>query len=249
MERVSAEDYIYVGSWLPLNHKYIDIETANSNSSVVSVEIWFDEEWVDALDEIDGAAVSGASFGQEGIIRWTTDREKGWTSELDSTDVTGLETAPLIYGFYWMRFKFSADFSASTAINYMGHNFANDDELYSYYPDLAQSNLMTAFASGKTNWNEQHFMAADVLIQDLRSKNIIKTADQILDFDLMRKPAIHKVASIIYQAFGKSYAEDRALAHNRYEESIQMAFLNIDVNNNARLDNIERHLRTGFLTR
>ena len=47
---VAAEDKIYIGAELPFNNKYFDVETVNDAASVMSLEIWFSQEWVSAVD-------------------------------------------------------------------------------------------------------------------------------------------------------------------------------------------------------
>lgn len=245
---VAAEDYIYIGSDLPFNHRYLDISTANDQASVISVEIWYANDWHAAVDEIDRTASSGATLATSGILQWTTDKDKGWDIEQESEDVTGL-TGTNIYNMYWIRLSFSADLKNTTTINYVGNKFSNDDELYSFYPDLNQASLRTAFETGKTNWNEQQLMAARILIADLKKRNIIRGGQQILDYELFKEPSIHKVAQIIYGAFGEAYKPNMETAKKAYDDSINIKYFNIDYDNNANLNPDERNLQTGFMRR
>lgn len=245
---VADEDAIYIASDLPFNHRWIEVETENDQAAAPTVAIWFSNEWVSAVDIIDQTASSDVTLAQSGILQWRTDRQKGWDRELDSEDVSGVSKVG-IYDMYWIRLGFSADLAASTAIKYIGHKFATDAVLYTFYPDLNSSNIMTAFASGKTDWKDQHFMAAEDIIQDLRKADIIRGASQILDYEIFEEVAVHKCAEIIYRGMGRAYEADRAKARKEYNESFNMTFYNTDLDGDGNLSDRERRQRSGFVGR
>jgi hypothetical protein len=245
---VNGEDYLYIASDLPFNHRYFKVKTANDESSTLSVDVWFGNEWVSAVDVIDRTESSGKSLATSGVVEWKTDRNKGWEIELDSEDVTGIDKVG-IYNLYWVRLSWSADLKVTTELDYIGHKFSTDDILYSYYPDLNSSSLMSAFESGKTDWNEQHFMASETVIRDLKRKNIIRSESQILNHELFVVPAIHKVAELIYRGLGKSYDENTKAARKYYDESLDLKYFNVDVNRDANLSQRERGIRTGWFRR
>lgn len=246
---VAAEDYIYIASLLPFNHKWIEVGTANDQASVISAQIWWANSWNNALDEMDYTSSSGVALAQSGIFRFQPDRLKGWDRELDADDVTGLDTTVAINDYYWMRLSFSADLNASTAISYIGHKFSDDDDLYSFYPVLNNSAFQSSFASGKTDWNEQAFMAAQTIIRDLRAKSIIFERDQILDYELFNEASIHKTAEIIFGGFGQDYSDDMKMARALYRESLDIKQFNIDKTGDGSLQGVERAISTRFFSR
>jgi len=245
---VAGEDYLYVATDLPFNHKYFDISTVNDQACAVSVDIWFGREWVPAVDVVDRTASAGVSLAKSGIIEWKTNRVKGWDSELDSEDVEGVTKVGL-YNMYWARFSWNADTNASTAFNYLGNRFSSDDVLYSYYPDLANDSVKSAFETGKTTWEEQHFMASEIVIRDLKTRNIIRSTGQILDHDLFVIPTVHKSAELIYKALGRAYDEDRNKAREYYDEALNVKFYRVDQNFDANLSAKEKSRQTGFFRR
>lgn len=248
IEIVALEDYIYIASDMPFNHRWIEVSVPNEEASVISLEIWYSRQWIPAVDLIDQTALEGVTLAQSGIVSWKTDREKGWDRELDSEDVTGVAKSG-IYNMFWSRLKFSADLTATTAIKYIGHKFATDAVLYTYYPDLNNANIRAAFASGKTDWKDQHFIAAEDIIKDMRKLDIIWSASQILDYELFEEIAVHKCAEIIYRGMGRAYAEDRKNARKEYENLSNMTFFNTDLDGDANLSDKERRQRTGFVGR
>lgn len=245
---VAAEDKIYIASLLPFNHKWIEMTVVNDQASVITADIWWGNKWNPALDVLDFTASSGVALAQSGIFRFQTDRLKGWDRELDGFDVTGL-TGVNINDYYWMRMNFSGDLNALTSIKYIGHNFSDDDDLYSYYPDLNNANLQDSFDTGKTDWKEQHFMAAQVIIRDLRTRNIILERDQIIDYELFNEASIHKVAEIVYGAFGEDHRDDMKVARDRYKEAMNLKQYNVDRNRDGRVSEIERCTSTRNFTR
>jgi len=250
---VAADDYLYIASFMPFNHKYLDIGTANDETSTLAVHIWDGTTWAATTDILDGTSVSGDSLAQSGIIRWTTDRlSSGWLRELDSFEVTGLSgtsASKKIYNMYWVRFSWNNNLDVATTINYLGHKFSSDTELYGRYPDLNQAALKTAFLSGKTDWENEAYVAADTIIRDLRKKESLFSADQILDYELFNEASIHKTAEIIFHGLGASYKDLKEAARKEYLDAFELGYLNLDINANATLDVGERSIRTGYFHR
>lgn len=242
------EDYLYIASDLPFNHRYFLVETANDQAATPTIEIWDGSTWNSAVDVIDGTSDGTNSLAQNGIIQWKTDREKTWAREQDSEDVTGVSTVGL-YNMYWVRFSWSASLNASTALQYVGFRFCDDDYLFKRYPDLSKSNILTSFASGKTDWQDQHFLSAERILADLRSSRVMWSPNQILDYEIFEEAAAHKCAEIVYFALGRKYDERRNVTRKRYNEALNLKRFNLDQNRNANLSDAESAIETGFLYR
>lgn len=245
---VAGEDYIYIGSFLPFNHRYVDIGTANTSAAGVQIEIWDGKDFNTAVDVLDQTRVATVPLAQDGYIRWSRDRNKIWSRESDSLDVTGLGNT-YIYDFFWMRLSWSSSLFSSTTIKFIGHKFSKDSQLFSFYPDLNNTTLMGAFVSGKTDWEEQHFIAAEQIIRDLKRKNIIYSGDQLLDYESFLEPSVHKVAELIYAGLGQTYEDKRKAAESKYVLTLDFGYPNVDLDADGRLDTKERVTRVGFLNR
>jgi len=241
-----AGQYLYIASVFPFNTIYVDLNVPNLIAATVRPEIWFGggDGWTDAVDVIDETAGLTAS----GRIQWNTDVNKGWNFEYLSRDVTGLETKS-IYNMYWMRFSWNVNLTGTTALNYIGQKFSDDVMLQSFYPDLLLARVMDAFKTGKTNWNEQHYMAAANIVRDLKKKDIIKSRAQLLDYSLFTDAACHMVAELAYRAFGQPYFEHVKQAREKYTEAMNLKFFNTDINGDGRLDPEERYFKTDFMRR
>jgi hypothetical protein len=249
----AAQDKLFVGSDLPFNHRFFELQVANDVASVASVDVWDGFNWVAAVDVLDQTKDTGGTktMSQNGIISWQTDRSHTWGKHA-STELmlsSGLQTLK-IYEMYWVRFSFSVDLKATFAIKYMGHKFSNDSDLGGYYPDLNRSNVMIAFQAGKTDWSDQHVLAAEEIIRDLRKKNVIWNPNQIFVWDEFADASIHKVAEIVYTAFGKDYESRRESARENYDDALdKVVDVAIDKNEDGKLSEYEKRPNYGRLIR
>ena len=243
---VAADDYIYIGSDLPFNHRYfLAGSTVNANVSAISIDIWDGNEWEPAVDVVDYTSVGGATLAQSGYIRWTVDRNGFFGQEDTTEDITDLATLK-IYDFYWVRLSFSADLTAGTALKYVGFKFAEDDDLALLYPDLNLSATKSAFTSGKTNWNDQHFLAAEEIIRRLRKKHIVWSRNQILDWEQFYEAGIHKAAELIMTPFGDDFEDNRQRAVKKFETAMNLGTFITDRDEDGQIDERERRFYAGL---
>lgn len=245
----AAEDYLFIGSDFPFNHRYVDISTANAAATGLTVALWDDTAWITAIDLIDQTSVAGVSLAQSGIFSFFPDDDKGWyrdDTNNDSATITGL-TGVDIRRLWWARLSFTNDWSGT--LNFIGHKFSDDADLEVLYPDLTRSAVMAQFKSGKTDWKLQHIQAAEDIIKDLKKRNIIKSENQLLNWELFKDAAVHKVAAIAFNAFGKDFFENRDAAQVEFKKEMDRAIYHIDQNKNATLDDTERVAPEGWLFR
>lgn len=241
---VAAQDAFYIGSILPFNHIYIKFSgnNVNANASVLTVSYWDSSEFREVVDLIDETSSGGATFAQSGYITWSTDKDHGWIREdtnYGGNQVDGL-TSLEIYDMYWCKLTFSADLTANTTLSWMGQKFSNDNDLKGEHSDLVRSGFLTAFESGKTDWEEQHIIAAELISDDLIAKGIILEPEQLLCKEDLRRASVKKVAQIIYNSMGSDYTIQRDEAKAEYENRINKLLPKIDSNINGRLDVNER---------
>ncbi len=236
--------YLYIASVLPFNNLYFGLGTLNDVTSLVAVEIWNNGAWIPAVDVID--QTSGLKL--DGRISWNTNPLKGWTKQAESADVTGLVGAT-VYNHYWIRLAWSVSLKATTSIKFIGQKFSEDLTLFSEYPDLNNAQMMRSFKSGKTDWNEQHYMAAERIIDDLMLRNLVKSKSQILDWSIFNEASHHRVASLVYLGMGRPYFDQLLEARKQYAAAMNKQFYNLDLNANASLETFERNASSSFLRR
>lgn len=234
LDVVALQDFIYLGSDLPFNHRHLQVAVPNDLAAVVSeIAIWDGSNWNPAVDIIDMTKVGGKTLSQSGILQWTTDRNKTWAKEYSTENIPALATLK-IYEMYWVRITLSANLKATTALSYVGHKFSTDAQLAGYYPDLNRQAIRTAFSSSaKTTWDDQHILAAEEIVRDLRKMELIQSPAQIVDWEMLQNPAVHKLAEIITTAFGEKFEENLALARKRYSEAMDGLAIRPAIDRNA----------------
>lgn len=245
---IQSADHIYIGTNLPFNHRYFDIKQQNAQAATLTVEIWDGSNWNPVAAVIDDTKnENGIPFAKSGVISWTPDRNKAWSRVASTEDMAALSSLK-IYNRYWARLSWSAAFDSDFALNYVGHRFSRDDDFKVQYPALLRGDLIRAFDESKEDWNIQHVMAAEVIVDELLRDRQILGPDQILDWQVFNRASVHKAAGIIMTAFGKEWDVERAAAEKAYNRAMDRRAFNIDQNNNARLEPAEQ-TTSGLLVR
>lgn len=250
---VATEDFLFLGSELPFNHRWFEVSVVNALASVVSIQIWDGNAWEETVDIIDQTVVAGAALAQSGYISWVTDKDDSWAQE-DTVDrnnvenITGLGDVK-IFDLYWARMKFSADLTPTAALKFMGNKFSDETDLGLFYPDLITDSAKKQFEVTKIDWKDQEFKAAEEIIRYLKSHKVVKSSNQILNWEQFNNASIHKVAEIIFRAYGDDFADNRKVARTDFKEAMDQEIFQIDKNRNARLDDRERFRPVGLLFR
>lgn len=247
MDFVAADDKLYLGSDFAFNHRYFHLEVVNAAASVISaIEIWTGSAWAavaQIFDDTQNAA--GVTMARSGIVGWTPARDVVWAREGSTEDIPELNTLK-IYDKMWVRLTFSANLDAAFKIQYVGHRFSSDRDLPGRYPDLLNPDALNAWESGKTGLEEQHVIAAEELIRDMKRDLDIWSENQILDWQLFQDAACAKVAVICFRAFGRDFVDNLDQAEADYAKARNKKIFNIDRNNNAILRPAEKIASVGF---
>lgn len=249
-EFIAAEDYIYIGSELPFNHRWFEFSVPNTQvGRKISIDLWDADEWVAAVDIVDQTE----GFTKSGIISWMTDKDESWAQDdtvdaNDNEEIIGLGDLK-IFNLYWARIKFDGDLDATTSLKYVGHKFSDETDLAGVYPELATQNARDNFQKNKTDWKEQEFIAAQEIIRELKRSGVVVSGDQILSWEQFIMPSVHKVAEIIWRAYGDDFIDDRQRSHDDFKEAMDQEILHLDRNRNARVDSNERWRPVGRLHR
>lgn len=244
---VAGEDYIYIGSRLPFNSIFFKVVTKNTNPANMYVEVFDGESWDFVNELIDETG----AFSTSGYITFTPDRDSGW--EMEDTagggdSIPGLESLK-IYDKYWMRISFDADLSDEVSLSWIGHLFADDQDLGSEYPDLIKTSVKQSFKANKQNWEEQLVRASEVVIEDLMINRNIMDSSQILDRYDYRSATIQKCAEIIFNAFGDDFVDQKQRAREEYQRRLSIPYKKIDKNANAIEEVSEARNGEGWLSR
>lgn len=256
----TGEDFLFIGSRLPFNHTYFKLNKVNTVDCQMTAQYWNGSEWVNFVemnDETNG-------FKQSGFLTFVPNRDKPWmmsSTNYSGQIVDGLDSIT-IYDLYWIRISFDQTFIGPEILpvtvpsvfddvdmQWIGNIFSNDYDLAGEYPEFVRQSVMTAFASGKTSWEEQHVIAGKVLIDDLIKKSSIDDGSQIIQKSDYTLASVHKVAEIIANAFGDDYIDQKKSSREEYSQRMNKRINRVDTNKNGREDVAERTTTTGWFGR
>lgn len=244
---VAGEDFIYIGSRLPFNSLYFKLNASNTIPAKMKIEVYDGESWEEVNEVIDETE----GFFKSGHVTFTPDRDAGWQHENTNDEgsfVPGLQSVK-IYDQYWMRVSFDVTLDSDCSLLWVGSLFCDDSDIGSEYPDLVKSSVLSAFQSGKTNWEEQRVRASEVLIQDLMINRVIVDSGQMLEKEDYRVACVQKVAEIIFNAFGDDYIDNRQRAREEYQRRLSNPIKRIDHNANGVEEKVESFNSQGWLSR
>ncbi len=244
-------DYLYIGSFFPINHKFFKI-TANVTAASPTVEVFGASSWDPVVDILDYTESSGTSFAQTGILQFTPDRDESWNMVTDTSEeayLTEFQNGPVIYNKYWIRLSFDTP-GVSTDLSYVGSMFANESDVFAEYSHLRSSTLLDMWETGKTDWEEQRVLASEYVVTDLKKRSIIIERSQILDISILQEPCVHKTAAMIFSGLGpKNYESEIENALKRYSNAINLQKFEVDANANGQKDRGEQTITTRRMSR
>ena len=242
---VTAEDALYVASALPFNHFYLKLgSTLNALSCALTVKLYNGSQWVDVVNTIDETSVAGATMAQSGFLTWTPDKEETWSIESDSRDIAEL-SGIAIYDMCWLKIEFSNDIEFD--LSWLGQLFSNDSDLADEFPDITSSNFKASL--GLSTYIAQSKVSADVIIKDLKDKNLIVDGSQVIYRDDLRLASVYKVAEIVFNMLGDDYLENKVKARQEYKDRLKKARVLVDRNQDGIASISERNLQVRRLKR
>lgn len=241
MQMVATEDYLYIGQHFPFNNFFVQIDTANSNASVLSVQYWTGKQnsWRTAVDVLDGTSSSGATLAKSGVVQFSPDEDYTWY-RVDDTNEQAAEfllNATKIYNMYWLRLKVSANLSAGTDLKRLAYAFTRTQQINNL--DVSIDEFLTSFGATKTNWDDEIVTASIQVVNDLRRKNLIRHQGEILRFDDVSMATDYRVLALIYSNLGPAYRDKKFDAMAEYEKMISLSNFSFDQSEDARLSRDE----------
>lgn len=249
---IDSGDYLYFGSFLPFNHKFLKLSVVNAVTAAPTIETFDGTEWDAVVDSLDYTDLAGATFGRSGIIQFTPDIfETSWNivnRTTEEPDMPEFASGPEIFEKYWARISFDAVISFD--LDYVGSKFCDDSDLYAQYPFFNNSSIRGAWSVGKTDWEEQEIAASEYVIFELKRRNVIVERSQVVELATLKQPAIQKTAHIIWNGLGaRNYAEELNRSEALYKDLMNQNKFEQDFDGDGRKDRAEVLVTTGRATR
>lgn len=218
----AIEDALYIGSRFPMSEKFFK---ASGGLGSVTVKYWDGTAFREMIDLRD--LTSGLSA--DGYIKFVPDRDNGW-AKADTAKVTGLETVT-IYDQYWL--EITVDTDATIDLAWIGDLFCKDADIEAEHPDLLRAAMLTAFKSGKTDWEEQRAVASQYIVEDLLGRGTVKSSNQLFEIERFRRTCVARTVELIFKVFGSDYEDDRDRAKKLYSERFNMLHVLSDENSDG----------------
>jgi len=235
---VASGDCIYLGTRVKFNHAFIKLDTVSATPIDLSVKLWSGSTFSDAArltDETDGLINSG-------IIEFSPSSKQSWDNQ-DSEQIAEIESIKY-YNLYWMKLEFAS--AGTFTIDYIGHKFSNDFDLFIEWPQLNNANFLAYF--NQPDYEAQSIKAADLIEKDLIKQGVAESNLQILEWSDLTLASTSKVAEIVYGSFGNEYVDNVAALRKEYSARISSAYPIVD-NNNTGIKETNKSITQGTLYR
>jgi len=228
---LTTTDYFYVGYHGKFSTRYIEINTANTNASTMSVDYWDGTLWSPVDDLLDQTNNGGKTFAQSGFISWINKTD--WKKR----SLTGIDTDVELF---WVRISVSADLSAGTKIYSVSNLFSDDGMLSEFYPELVSDTRW--LPTGQTNFLKQHHAAKNLIISKLKQRNMIEAESNIIDINPVSIASIHACSMLILTPVATTEAmlEFYNRAKEAFDSELKNININIDVNQDGVVSDFEK---------
>jgi hypothetical protein len=242
-----STDSFYIGKYLPFNNFYIDIKKICKENVNINISIWTGRNWEPAADILDGTCSSLGTFKRSGVIQFFPDKKDKWTSITDTSlyAQSGLSSKK-IYDLYWIKISFSDQITECEA-NKISYLFTTSQQLDNI--DVQINSYLSAFGTGKTNWNTEIMTASSQIVAELRSRGVIKEEGELLRLSDISHACDYKSLSIIYTSLGVSFTEKRDYYENKYSQLISQKYFTLDQDENGSISTSELNRNTTEMVR
>lgn len=240
---IATSDFLYVGYRKPINAFYIDFTSANTNSSVLTLEYYSNSGFV----SVNGLVDRTRGFSRSELVKW----DRNQTNEAKTT-INSIEQ-------FWYRISVSADTTSlvCTGLNLL---FSDDAMIKEEAPHVLSSDY---YPAGEDSWIGCHQAARNEIIQRLRTEGYsTKTANTFNDvtiFDLLdhtqlsvasKYLVLSKIFFFLSDSPDDKYYQKYEDYKRLYNDAFKTFFLAIDYDDDGVLDTEEKgSFKSGIIIR
>lgn len=227
---------LYVGFNKPFNQIYVNLDTANTNATTLSIQYWDGSQWTSATNGVDDTK----GLTRSGFITW----DRNLTNESQTSINSSTKN--------WIKITSSVTTSAMV-VSGLNFIFVDDQDLKTEVPEIADSNHL----AGKTSHILTHVAVRNQIIQDLRNKDYFRinpttglkedlTPWDILDANQLKQAAIFLALSKIYFNFSDEtddkYQKKSEYYYSKYDKAINMSRISLDLDDDGLEDEEEKNV-------
>lgn len=237
VELVPSEDYIYVGAPHTFAARFLLMDGLNVNavSSALTVEYYYgSDNWRSVKNLRDETRSGSATCAKSGFIMW--DLPDDWVkNQVNSTPELGYnETAGDGRGYYWIRISASAQFTAGTALKWLGLIWTHEDYMEIIWPEFNDSKYLP---TGQTDWYQLIEMSTGDVADDLNISNLIDYELQAKDVSELAKLTAYKtlINILIPMVSSETLQKQKSEYEKIYTKLLGKRLKGIDVNQDEKL--------------
>ena len=229
---ITAEDSIYIGFEKPINVFYVELSTANTNSTTLTLKYYNGT----AFTGVDGLFDDSEALTRSGFVRWDRNQTDEAATTINSTEL------------FWYKIDLAVD---SSAIVIQGLNlvFSDDQDLKR---ELFEQDKFRPL--GESSHILSHVAARDEIIQELRTDGRYKedlntgrlkdiTVFDLLDISQVKLASTYLTLAKIMIAASDSvddlYMQKHSLYRSVYNKAMKTMYINIDSDNDGISDTEE----------
>lgn len=242
---VAADDFLYVGFTKPINSFYIEMSTANTATTVMSIDSF--KEASSTFTAVTGFSDETNGFTRSGFIRW--DRATKSANDIISEETTTINSQLA----FWYRISFSIDLDVGTIAQGLNLVLADDNDIKNRDFELVSDTRK--FPGSQTSHILTHVAARDAIMQLLKRREFLTRTsgsnfvNDLLIWDLMdssqlREAATWKAIALIYDNLSDKVddkeSEKSGKALNKFKMAFDLYLLEVDANNDGVTDPIEQ---------
>lgn len=232
----TGTDYLYLGQHFPFNNFYVKIGTPNAVSAFMQIEYWDGNNWRSAVDVIDGTNVGGKSLAKSGAVQFSPNHYYQWWRVDDTSEApspTDLQTLTM-YNLYWIRIKFTATLTGTTASKKVAYCFSTHQQLDNR--DRTINAFLPAFGAGKTSWEDELITASLDIVNELKARNLIIESGNILRMEGVSVATDWRCLMNIYRDLGGDYNDKYDKAYTEMNRALASKVFTFDKNMNAQVE-------------
>ena len=226
---------LYIGHQEKFSTRYFDLETLNTEASIVSVKAWDGTAYVAVEDVIDQTI----GFTRSGFLSW--ENISNWQKHAQA----GVPDKEL----FWLELTVSANLSAGTKLQSLLNLFCDTDKLRQFFPELVTDTRY--LPTGRTSFIDQFIAAKDGIVLRLKQDKIITDESQIIDINEVADAAAHYAAYIILKPIARDEGDEKIVADafTEYNRLLNQAHKSFDFDRSGEIEDDEKDVGTVFSAR
>lgn len=211
-------DSIYLGARLKFNHAFIKQSVLNIVPARFKVSLYDGK----VFNDVGRLSDATEGFLKSDIIEFSPSQKTSWASS-DTSKISDIEDIQFL-DMFWIKITFED--AIVLDLDYVGHKFSNDYDLFSEYPSLNKSKFLAFF--NQDDFEKQSIIAGELIESELIKQGQAVSNLQVLEWSDLTLASVVKTAQLIYTSFGNTYTDNVVELKKEFVSRIGNAYPLID---------------------